>query len=110
MRNRSFTINTAEVLVPVVLAVLTGLVLIVLIAPNLSFGFTGNSNSNLIRIYSSVPMNSFASIAHRAQMAFEEPGYTAGDFTLEYVPHDDARPENGDARGQTCTVKWAPHA
>src|SRR5689334_18074279 len=107
MRFRSFTLGTAEVLVPVVLAALTGLALVVLHTPNLSFGFAGSSNTDLIRIYSSVPMNSFASIAHGAQMAFNDAGNKAGDFRLDYVPLDDARPQNCDANGQNCTVKWA---
>ena len=96
MRYRSFTVGTAEVLVPVVLAVLMGLGLVAWLAPG--FGFAGSSSNNVIRIYSSVPMNKFASIVHGAQMALQEAGNKAGDYTLDFVPLNDAATLDG---------KWA---
>src|SRR5438067_516398 len=93
MRYRSLTVGTAEVLVPVVAALLLGVGLVAWLTPG--FGFAGGSKPDVIRIYSSVPMNKFASIVHGAQMALDEAGNKAGDFNLELVPLNDAKELDG---------------
>ena len=76
-----------QVVAPVVAAALIGAVLLVLLTPGLSFG--QSSRPNVIRVYASVPLNSFASIVHGAQMAFNEAGNKAGNFTIEFKPLTD---------------------
>jgi branched-chain amino acid transport system substrate-binding protein len=105
MRYRSLTVGTAEVLVPVVAAVLLGLGLVAWLTPG--FGFAGSSSPDVMRIYSSLPMNDYASIVHGAQMALDEVDNKAGDFTLDLVPLDDAR-LTCDEQGENCNWKWAP--
>ena len=89
MQRRAFTLNTVEVAVPVVAALLLGVALLAFLAP-LNAPGPPSSERSRIRVYSSVPMGSFASIAHGAQMAFEEVNYQAGGYTIDYVPLNDA--------------------
>jgi branched-chain amino acid transport system substrate-binding protein len=83
MRNRSFNLGPLEVVIPVILAIVAGLVIFVALAPGIGFGRT--SNPNLVRIYTSVPMNNFASIVHGVQMALDEANNRAGNFQVELV-------------------------
>ncbi|MEA2576098.1 MAG: branched-chain amino acid transport system substrate-binding protein [Chloroflexia bacterium] len=83
MRNRSFNLGPLEVVVPVILAAVIGLVLFVALSPGLGFGAA--SNSNVVRIYTSVPMNSFASIVHGVEMALDEADHRAGNFQVELL-------------------------
>jgi branched-chain amino acid transport system substrate-binding protein len=62
---------------------------------------TTKKTSNVIKIYSSVPMSGMSSgkeVYNGAAMAFAETGYKVGDFTIEFIAKDD-----GDATGQ-----WLP--
>src|SRR5690348_3715140 len=94
MRGRSFGLNSIEVGLPVVAAVILGLVLLLLLMP--TPGFSLSSDANVVRIYSSVPMQDYTSIVHGAQMAIDEANSTAGKFRVEYVPlTDDARQADG---------------
>lgn len=83
MRNRSFNLGPLEVVVPVIVAVVVGLVVFVALAPGLRFGPA--SNPGLVRIYTSVPMNNFASIVHGVEMALDEANGRAGNFQVELV-------------------------
>lgn len=83
MRQRSFNLGPLEVVVPVVLAGVVGLALFVALAPGLGFGAA--SNPGVVRIYTSVPMNNFASIVHGVEMALEDANYRAGNFQVELV-------------------------
>src|SRR6476660_4778018 len=111
-RNRLFALNTVEVAVPVVLAVVFGVVALAFLAPGANVGIP-SSDANTIRIYSSVPMDKFASIVHGAQMAFDEVNYQVGkyqmasdgvtrqqvgNYRIDFVPLNDAPTLNG---------KWA---
>ncbi|MEO8285918.1 MAG: branched-chain amino acid ABC transporter substrate-binding protein [Chloroflexota bacterium] len=88
MRNRSFALNTLEVIVPVVLAVVLGVGTFLLLTP--LFGQAKSAQSGVIRIYSSVPMPGYDSIVHGIQMALVENNSQAGSFRIEYVPLNDA--------------------
>jgi branched-chain amino acid transport system substrate-binding protein len=83
MRKRSFNLGPLEVVVPVILAVAVGLVLFVSLAPGIGFGRT--ANPSVARIYTSVPMNNFASIVHGVEMALDEANGRAGNFQVELV-------------------------
>jgi branched-chain amino acid transport system substrate-binding protein len=89
MRNRLFGLNTIEVAVPVIVALILGVAALAFLAPNATGG-TPASDQTTIRIYSSVPMGSFTSIVHGAQMAFEEVNYQVGNYRIDYVPLNDA--------------------
>src|SRR5215216_2773201 len=89
MRTRPFALNTVELAAPVVLALLVGVAALAFLSPGANVGLP-STDPGVIRIYSSVPMNSFASIVHGAQMAFEEVNYRAGDYRIDYVPLNDA--------------------
>jgi branched-chain amino acid transport system substrate-binding protein len=87
---RRFGLSTAALL-PIVAAIVVGVALIFWLTAGASaFGSGNTGNAGVIRIYSSVPLNSYASIVHGAQMAFDEANNQAGDFKLEYVPLNDA--------------------
>jgi branched-chain amino acid transport system substrate-binding protein len=88
MRNRSFAANTIEVILPVALALLLGLGAFLFLTP--VFGQGHQADSGVIRIYSSVPMNQFASITHGVQMAIDEVNGRVGDYKIDYVPLNDA--------------------
>jgi branched-chain amino acid transport system substrate-binding protein len=93
IRLRAFALNTAEVLVPVALALVLAVVIWVALTPGLRLG--GGSESGTIRIYASVPLNKFASITHGAQMAIEEAGGGAGGYHIDFVPLNDASVVDG---------------
>jgi branched-chain amino acid transport system substrate-binding protein len=107
MRARSLRFNTVEVVLPVALALAVGLVLLFLLAPGLGFGKT--ADPGIIRIYSSVPMNRFASITHGVQMALDEAGGRAGNFRIDYVPLNGAREIDGkwDAEVELANARRA---
>ncbi len=88
MRNRSFALNTIEVIVPVVVAVVLGLGAFLFLTP--VFGQGHQADPGVIRIYSSVPMDQFASITHGVQMAIDEAGGRVGNYKIDYVPLNDA--------------------
>lgn len=93
-RIRSFPLlSTAEIIVPAVAALILGVAALLFLSP--IFGQGHSADPGVIRIYSSVPMNQFASIVHGAQMAFDEAGGKAGDFRLDFVPLNDAPTVNG---------------
>ncbi|MDQ3703709.1 MAG: branched-chain amino acid ABC transporter substrate-binding protein [Chloroflexota bacterium] len=94
MRKRSFNLGPLEVVVPVILAAVIGLVIFVAFAPGLGFGQA--SNANVVRIYTSVPMNNFASIVHGVEMALEDAGYRAGNFQVELVALNGAATVGGN--------------
>lgn len=83
MRNRSTRLGPLEVVIPVGLALVAGLVLFVAVSRGFAFGPA--SNPNLVRIYTSVPMNRFASIVHGVEMALEDANNRAGNFQVELV-------------------------
>ncbi|HEX8229719.1 MAG TPA: branched-chain amino acid ABC transporter substrate-binding protein, partial [Chloroflexia bacterium] len=94
MRKRSFNLGPLEVVVPGILAAVIGLVIFVAFAPGLGFGAA--SNANVVRIYTSVPMNNFASIVHGVEMALEDAGYRAGNFQVELVALNGAATIDGN--------------
>ena len=89
IRSRAFALNTAEVLIPVGIALVLAVGIWVALTPGLGFG--GGSQPGTIRIYASVPLDKFASITHGAQMAIEEAGGGAAGYHLEFVPLNDAK-------------------
>src|SRR5207244_4462116 len=93
MRNRAFRLDTIEVVGPVVLALGVGLLLYVALVPRVSGG--PNSDAQKVRIYTSVPMNKFASIVHGVEMAISEANSQAGSFHVELVPLNDAKTIDG---------------
>jgi branched-chain amino acid transport system substrate-binding protein len=96
MRIRSLAADTAEILIPAAVAVVIGAILLFVLTP----GLIGSNNSapDRIRIYTSVPMNKFASIVHGAQMAVDEAGGEAGGYRIELVALNGASSLDG---------KWA---
>jgi branched-chain amino acid transport system substrate-binding protein len=100
MRNRSFALNTIEVIVPVVLAAVLGLGAFLFLTP--VFGQGHSSDPGVIRIYSSVPSPDYDSIVHGIQMALDESGGQAGSFKISYVPL------NGAAIRDDGSYKWNP--
>ena len=94
MRNRSTRFGPLEVVIPVALALVVGVVLFVVVSTGFAFGQT--SNPNLVRIYTSVPMNRFASIVHGVEMALVEANYRAGNFQVELVALNGAPTLNGN--------------
>ncbi len=88
MRNRTFSFNIREVVIPALVALLIGAALFFMLTPG--FGAGRTSDPNVVRIYSSVPMPSYDSIVHGIQMAVDEAGGRAGPFTIDYVPLNDA--------------------
>ncbi|MGI8587738.1 MAG: branched-chain amino acid ABC transporter substrate-binding protein [Chloroflexia bacterium] len=92
MNMRAAERNLVRAAVPVVIAAIIGVVLLVLLAPP-SFGNAGDPQ--VVRIYASVPLHSFASIVHGAQMAIDETGGRIGNFKLDFVPltDDKLRPD-----------------
>src|SRR6266566_566040 len=88
MRNRSFALNTIEVILPVVLAVVLGLGALLFLTP--VFGQGHSSDPGVIRIYSSVPRPDYDSMVHGIQMALDEVGGQVGSFKIDYVPLNDA--------------------
>jgi branched-chain amino acid transport system substrate-binding protein len=100
MRNRSFALNTIEVIVPVVLAVVLGVAALLFLTP--VFGQGRSSDPGVIRIYSSVPSPDYDSIVHGIQMALGENGSHVGSFKIDYVPL------NGAAQRADGSFKWNP--
>lgn len=97
MGNKSSRPGALQVLGPILLAAIVGMVLYLGLVPR-----TGQADSDdpqLVRIYTSVPMNRYASIVHGAQMALDEANSRAGDFRVELVPLNGAR---------TIDSKWEP--
>lgn len=84
MPRRAFRLGTIEVVGPILLAAAIGIVLYFAVGPGIGLG--RSSDPQLVRIYTSVPMNQFASIVHGAEMALEEAGGRAGNFRVELVP------------------------
>src|SRR4051794_6755974 len=84
MRNGAFRSGALEVVGPVLLAAMLGLVLFLGLAPRTGAN-TGSAGGGLVRIYTSVPMNKFASIVHGVQMALDDAGSRAGNFQVELV-------------------------
>ncbi|HEX9989418.1 MAG TPA: branched-chain amino acid ABC transporter substrate-binding protein [Chloroflexia bacterium] len=107
MRPRSPRFNTVEVVLPMALALAVGVALLFLLAPGLGFGKT--ADAGVIRIYSSVPMNGFASITHGVQMALDEAGGRAGNFRIDYVPLNGAKEIGGkwDAEVELANARRA---
>src|SRR5437867_307559 len=108
MRTRSIALNTIEVVVPVGLALLLGVVALAFLAPGANVGIP-SSDQGTIRIYSSVPMNKFASIVHGAQMALDEVNYRVGDYRIDYLPLNDAPTLDGkwDAEVELANARRA---
>ncbi len=84
MRRGQFRLGTIEVVGPILLALALGVVLYFAVGPGIGLG--RSSDPQTVRIYSSVPMNKFASIVHGAEMALDEAGGHAGNFRVELVP------------------------
>src|SRR4051812_28293278 len=90
MQRRTLRPSTAAI-APVIVALVIGLVLLLWLSGGINaFGSGGKGDPGVIRVYSSVPMNGYASIVHGAQMAFAEANYQAGGFKLDFVPLNDA--------------------
>jgi branched-chain amino acid transport system substrate-binding protein len=107
MRRRSFSLGPLEVVVPVILALALGLGLVLTLTPGLGAG--RSADPQVVRIYSSVPMNRYASIVHGAQMAFEEVNFRAGGFRIDYVPLNGAKEVDGkwDAEVELANARRA---
>ncbi len=97
MRPRNLTLNTVEVIVPVLVALVLGIITFLVLSP--VFGQGSSGDPSLVRIYASVPLSGnfgskdrcgYDSIVHGAQMAIDEANDHAGDFRIEYVPLNDA--------------------
>ncbi len=58
-------------------------------------GLDQDADADVVRMYSSVPMNEYISVVHGVQMAIEEAGGRAGRYRVEYVPLNGAREEGG---------------
>lgn len=84
MRDRTSRVGVIEVVGPILLALVIGLVLYLGTGPAVSVG--QSADPGLVRIYTSVPMNQFASIVHGVEMAIDEAGGRAGNFRVELVP------------------------
>lgn len=93
MRNRSFRLGAIEVVGPVLLALAVGLLLFFLVMPGVGLG--SGSDPQIVRIYTSVPMNKFASIVHGVQMALDEANALAGNFRVELVTLNGAKALDG---------------
>lgn len=74
-----------------------GLVLYLALAPRTAV--VGSDDPQLVRIYTSVPMNRYISIVHGVQMALDEANSRAGNFRVELVPLNGA---------PTIDGKWDP--
>src|SRR3954466_3038895 len=98
MRNRSFAVNTIEVVVPVVLAAVLGLGAFLFLTP--VFGQGHASDPGVIRIYSRQPSPDYDSIVHGIQMTLDENGGKAGSFKIDYVPL------NGAAKWLAGSYTW----
>jgi branched-chain amino acid transport system substrate-binding protein len=107
MRNRSSRPGVIQALGPVLAAALVGLVLYLALAPRTAV--VGSDDPQLVRIYTSVPMNRFASIVHGVQMALDEAGSRAGNFRVELVPLNGA-PEIGGKWTTEVELANARHA
>jgi branched-chain amino acid transport system substrate-binding protein len=105
IRRRSFTANAPEIVGPLLAAGLIGVLLLILLSPRL--GFALPTDSNVVRIYSSVPMESFDSIAHGVQMAVDEAGGKAGNFRIEYVPLTDDKQQSDGSYHWDADVELA---
>ena len=102
MRNRLFALNTVEVALPVILAVILGIGAIAFLSPETRAGGT-SAGPDTVRIYSSLPLPNYDSMVHGIQMALEEASSKAGSngqFKVEYVSLNDAT-ERADG-----SVKW----
>src|SRR4051812_16549721 len=92
MRNRLFALNTVEVALPVILAVILGLAAIAFLSPETKAGGS-SAGPDTVRIYSSLPLPAYDSMVHGVQMALNEVNSTAGAngrFKVEYVSLNDA--------------------
>ncbi|MGA7731495.1 MAG: branched-chain amino acid ABC transporter substrate-binding protein [Chloroflexia bacterium] len=102
MRPRSITINTIEIILPIALALLLGVLAVLFLNP--VFGQGNSGDPTLVRIYASVPRPGYDSIVHGIEMAIDEAGGRAGDFRVEFVPLNDARTQ------PSGNYKWDPDA
>src|SRR3954447_25098765 len=92
MRNRLFALNTVEVALPVILAVILGIAAIAFLSPETSAGGK-SAGPDTVRIYSSLPLPNYDSMVHGIQMALDEANSKAGSngqFKVEYVSLNDA--------------------
>jgi branched-chain amino acid transport system substrate-binding protein len=100
MRPRSITINTIEIILPVALALLLGVLAFLFLNPVFGQGTSGDPT--LVRIYASVPRPDYDSIIHGIEMAVDDAGGRAGDFRIEFVPLNDA------VQRENKSWKWNP--
>jgi 3-isopropylmalate/(R)-2-methylmalate dehydratase large subunit len=68
---------------PILAALVAGLVLLFAFAPRVSEG--QSADPQCVRIYTSVPMNRYASIVHGVQLAIDEAGGKAGIFPYDEI-------------------------
>lgn len=100
----SVRLGSVEVIGPVVVALVLALFILL---PGLGGG--SSSNPQVVRIYTSVPMNKYISIVHGAQMAVDEVGGRVGNFNVELVPLNDAATLDGkwDAATELANARRA---
>ncbi|MDQ6694171.1 MAG: branched-chain amino acid ABC transporter substrate-binding protein, partial [Chloroflexota bacterium] len=97
MRSRSLPLGAVEVIGPIFLALAVGIGLYFALVPGI--GQANTADPQLVRIYTSVPMNKFASMVHGVEMAISEVNARSGPFRLELVPLNGASSIDG---------KWDP--
>lgn len=100
MRSRNLNLNIPEIIVPVITALLLGILAFFVLTPVFGRGSTGDPS--LVRIYASVPRPDYDSIVHGIQMAIDDQNSRAGDFRIEFVPLNDARTQ------PSGSYKWDP--